>query len=234
MGAGKSQREAVRHPADVLHCGGQRVAVPPEAWLHLGMESLLREVLDETAQQGDDRLALCEGLRAQVHALIEEAPQLCQRGRLFLHHPDLAGGRRSLDGGGDEGSDLSGSTVPATLPHECRDLPDVEEAGTEGIVEVMTAVRNPVGEANHATFRGTRRRPAPAVMSYAVHSLHAEVEGSEGDIGTPHGMVVAAWHVGAERVLAGVAEGTVATVVSCNDKTVSRCLDCSGRDPTGG
>ena len=103
-------------------------------------------------------------------------------------------------------------------PHSERDrrgqLVRRHDAGQHGVLPVVAHVGDAVGPAHHLAFGRGRRGPRPAVVGDAVDRLRAQVERRQRDVGAPGRVVESLGHVGAERVLAGVAARTVAAVVA--------------------
>ncbi len=72
------------------------------------------------------------------------------------------------------------------------------------------------------------------MVADAVERLGAQVERRQDHVGAPHGVVVPLGHVGAQRVLAGVAAGAVAAVVAEGDGLGERDVEPErGGDATG-
>ena len=89
-----------------------------------------------------------------------------------------------------------------------------DDAGGDGVFEVVAHVGDPVGPRHHLALGGLRRRQAPRVVADPVERLGAQVQRLQGDVGAPRGVVEAAVEVRRQRVLAGMAAGAVAAVVA--------------------
>ena len=92
-----------------------------------------------------------------------------------------------------------------------------DDAGGDGVLEVVAHVGDAVGPRHDLALRRLRRRPAPGVVADPVERLGAEVQRRQRDVGAPHRVVVAAGDVRRQGVLAGVATGAVAAVVAEGD-----------------
>ena len=75
---------------------------------------------------------------------------------------------------------------------------------------------------------------APRVIADAVEGLGAEVQGREGDVGTPDGMVEALVEEGRQGLLAGVAAGAVTAVVAERDGLGQGHVEPVGAGDAGG
>ncbi len=89
-----------------------------------------------------------------------------------------------------------------------------DDAGGDRVFEVVAHVGDPVGPRHHLALGRLRRRQAPRVVADPVEGLGAQVQRLQGHVGAPRGVVEAAVEVRRQRVLAGVAAGTVPAVVA--------------------
>ena len=188
----------------------------------------VREVLDERAEHADHGLALAQRRVAQVDALVIAGPERRQRlGPLFLH-ADLAGAERGGDDAHDERAELGAAPLAAQRPDGGGQLVRRDDAGEDGVLPVVADVGDAVGPADHLALGGRRRGARPAVVGDAVDGLGAQVERRQGDQRAPGRVVEPAGHVGVERVLAGVAAGTVTAVVTERDGLGERHVEPAG------
>ena len=144
--------------------------------------------------------------------------------------PDLAVAVDGPDHPADEGPELLAAGAAADVGHLGGDVGLGDDAGVDGVLEVVRAVRDPVGPADDLALDGRRRGPGPGVVADAVQGLGAQVQRGEDDVGAPGPVVVALGDEGVERVLAGVAAGSVTAVVTEGDRVDQGHV---GPDPAG-
>ncbi len=222
-GVGAAGREVVDVDIDRGASGGQRDGVWP-----VGV------VLDEGPQQRDHGVSLGAARRPQVHVLVVEAPEDRQRLGVVGVHPDAARGHRGGDHRPDERAELARPVAPAPFGDDRGKHLGAQDAGGDGVLEVVTDVGDPVGPRHDLTLRCLRRRQAPRMVTDPVERLAAQVERLQRDVGAPRGMVEPAVEVGRQGVLAGVPARSVPAVVPDGDRlgewrVESQCLgDRSG------
>ena len=95
--------------------------------------------------------------------------------------------------------------------------PRIDDAGVHGVLEVVRAVRDPVGPADDLALDGAGRRPGPGVVADPVEGLGAQIERRQDDVRAPRAVVVALGDERVERILAGVTARPVAAVVPERD-----------------
>ena len=142
--------EAVSHAIDI----GDRVEPGVFAPGRLGQGAGMRHVvLDEGAQHGDHGVGLSPGLGAKVDALMIELTQRGQSVRSPVGESDEAGCAGGVDDVGDPRLQLRRPSRPAALGHVGGQVAGLEHAGVDGVLEVVGAVGDAVGEADHLAFR---------------------------------------------------------------------------------
>ena len=104
-----------------------------------------------------------------------------------------------------------------------------DDAGGDGVLEVVAHVGDAVGPGHHLALGRGRRGTVPGVVAHGVEGLGAQVERGQHDVGAVDGVVVAAGHEGREGVLAGVAGGAVAAVVAVAAAAVRATLSPAAR-----
>ena len=119
------------------------------------------------------------------------------------------------------------------LPHRARTTRGqhlgADDAGGDGVLEVVADVGDAVGPRHDLALGRGRRRPGPGVVADAVERLDAEVERGEHRRRRPRRVVVPAVDVGRQGVLAGVAARAVAAVVAEGDGLGERDVEAEAR-----
>ena len=161
---------------------------------------MVGEVLHQGLEQPQHPLALLHRGGAKVNLLVIEQPEGGQGIGHIVVHADLAVGEGGPHRGADKGGQLQPAGVPATLADHVGQLIGPDQAGGDGIFEVVADVGDTVRPADHLALGAGRRGTRPRMVADSVEGLHAQVERGQDHVRSPHGVVVALAHEGIEGV----------------------------------
>ena len=175
-------------------------------------------MLDQGAQQTNDRVGLRLGSWTQVDPVEVERSEVVECGSHIGRQPYFSGGCEPFDRVSDEGFELGRSAGPAPLPHRGGQLVGGDNPCVHRIFEVVADVGDAVRPGHDLALERGGDGPAPGVVADSVEGFFAQIERGQRDVGTPDGVVEPLVQVRRERFLAGMAARPVAAVVAQRDR----------------
>ena len=175
-------RQPLRRPLEVAYRHVERVSIGhtshichgcPDSGIGLRLQvgsvrhriRVRAVVLDQRTQHLDDRTRLSQRSGPHVDVLIVERPQRCKSSSLIgwhSHFTVLLGGAYDRP---DESVQLLAPGSSAHLDNLVGKIINGDDPSMDGVLEVVGAVRDPVGPADDVALHGERWWPRPGVVA---------------------------------------------------------------------
>ncbi|CAB4603667.1 unannotated protein [freshwater metagenome] len=118
-------------------------------------------MLDEALEHRDHGPALCKRFGTQVDALVVQGPEGGESFGEGLAHGDPTCRDRTLDHALDECAQPCAAPRSTAVEHDRRKIIEGDDAGMDGVFEIVTDIGDPVGPAHDLALGGGGGRARP-------------------------------------------------------------------------